>query len=185
MTDPEQATQNQLRNIERDTGRSVSAWAEVVRAGAAGDRHGEVVAYLKAKHGLTHGNANTLAHAVRALATGPVSDDDLLALQYAGAKAALLPTYEEILAIARGLGDDVTVSVKKTGVSLRRRKQFALVEAPSSRRVRLGLNLAGTAPTERLRPATGMCTHSVDLTDPDDVDDEIATWLRQAYQMAG
>ena len=92
---------------------------------------------------------------------------------------------DEILAIARGLGDDVTVSVKKTGVSLRRRKQFALVEAPSSRRVRLGLNLAGTAPTERLRPATGMCTHSVDLTDPDDVDDEIATWLRQAYQLAG
>lgn len=185
MTDPEQAAQNQLRNIERDTGRSVSAWAEVVRTGVTGDRHGEVVAYLKTEHGLTHGNANALAHAVRALATGPVSDDELLAQQYAGPKAALLPTYEEILAIARGLGDDVVVSVKKTGVSLRRRKQFALVEAPSSRRVRIGFNLAGTPPTDRLRPATGMCTHSVDVTDPDDVDDEIATWLRQAYQLAG
>ena len=184
MTDPEQATQNQLRNIERDTGRSVTEWADVVRS-AGRERHGEVVAHLKAEHGLTHGNANALAHAVRALAAGQVSDDELLAQQYAGPRAALRPTYEEIVAIGRGLGDDVVVAIKKTGVSLRRRKQFALVEAPSSRRVRLGLNLAGTPPTERLLPATGMCTHAVDLTDPDDVDDEIAAWLRQAYHLAG
>lgn len=184
MTDPEQAAQTQLRNIERDTRRTVAAWADVVRS-AGKERHGEVVAYLKAEHGLTHGNANALAHAVRGLATGPVSDDDLLAQQYAGAKAALRPTYEEVMAIGRGLGDDVTVAVKKTGVSLRRRKQFAVVEAPSSRRVRLGLNLAEAPPTERLRAVTGMCTHAVDLADPDDVDDEIATWLRQAYHLAG
>ena len=184
MTDPEQATQTQLRNIERDTGRSVAAWADVVRS-AGKERHGEVLAYLKAEHRLTHGNANALAHAVRGLAAGPVDDDDLLAQQYAGPRAALLPTYEEIVAISRGLGDDVVVSIKKTGVSLRRRKQFALVEAPSARRVRLGLNLAGTPPTERLRPTTGMCTHTVDLADPDDVDDEIASWLRRAYHLAG
>lgn len=184
MTDPKQATQTQLRNIEHDTGRSVAEWAEVLRS-AGKQRHGELVAHLKAEHGLTHGNANALAHAVRALATGPVSDDELLAQQYAGAKAVLLPTYEELMAIARALGADVTVSIMKTGVSLRRRKQFALVEAPSSRRVRLGLNLGGTPPTERLLATTGMCTHTVDLADPDDVDDEIVTWLRHAYELAG
>ncbi len=114
-----------------------------------------------------------------------MSDDDLLARQYAGPKAALRPTYDEIVTIARALGDDVVVSVKKTGVSLRRRKQFALVEAASNRRVRLGLNLAGTPATERLRAVTGMCTHSVDVADADDVDDEVVTWLRLAYDRAG
>ncbi|MBK8468876.1 MAG: DUF5655 domain-containing protein [Candidatus Phosphoribacter sp.] len=184
MTHPEQASHTQLRNIERDTGRSVAEWGDIVRS-AGLERHGQILAFLKAEHSLTHGNANALALAVRALEAGPVGDEDLLAQQYAGPKAALRPTYEEIVTIAQGLGDDVVVSVKKTGVSLRRRKQFALVEAPSSRRVRLGLNLTGTPPTERLRARTGMCTHAVDIADPDDVDDEVATWLHQAYQQAG
>lgn len=184
MTSSEQAAATQLRNIERDTGRSLAEWGEVVRS-AGLERHGQVVAFLKAEHGLTHGNANALAHAVRAQESGPVSDDALLAQQYAGSKAALRPTYEEVVTIARALGDDVEVAIKKTGVSLRRRKQFALVEAASSRRIRLGLNLAGAAPTERLRAVTGMCTHAVDVADPDDVDDEVAAWLRQAYEQAG
>ncbi len=39
MADPEQAVATQLRNIERDTGRSVAEWADVVRS-AGLDRHG-------------------------------------------------------------------------------------------------------------------------------------------------
>ena len=184
MTDPDAAVQTQLRNIERDTGRSLAEWAEVV--GVAGlDRHGQILAVLKAEHGMTHGNANALALAIRSLAAGPVGDDDLLAQQYSGPRAALRPACEEILRIARGLGVDVVVSVKKTGVSLRRRKQFALVEVPSSRRIRLSLNLAGTAATGRLLAVGGMCTHGVDLAGADDIDDEVARWLRHAYDQAG
>lgn len=39
MTDPDQAVQTQFRNIERDTGRSLAEWGDVVRS-AGLDRHG-------------------------------------------------------------------------------------------------------------------------------------------------
>ena len=32
---------------------------------------------------------------------------------------------------------------------------------------------------------TGMCTHKVGVRGPDEVDDELVGWLRQAYDRAG
>ncbi len=185
MADPRTATARQLANIETATGTTVSQWtAKAHSAGKA--EHGEILNWLKVEHDLTHGNANALAHAVRENAAGgPASDDDLLAAQYAGGKAALRPLYEQLVALARGLGEDVEVVVRKTGVSLRRQRQFALIEAPSARRLRLGLNLKGIEPTERLRSAGGMCSHSVDLPDLGSVDAEVTGWIAQAYGAAG
>jgi hypothetical protein len=78
----------------------------------------------------------------------------------------------------------VDVAPKKTGVSLRRSKQFAVIEAASATRLQLGINLRGTEPTERLRAAGGMCTHRVDVRGLDEIDDELVVWLRQAYELA-
>ena len=36
----------------------------------------------------------------------------------------------------------------------------------------------------RLEPTTGMCTHRVRLTSPDELDDEVIGWLREAYERA-
>jgi hypothetical protein len=185
MADPAEQKKTQLANIERDTGRTVAEWAKLVDdAGLI--KHGQIVARLKSDHGFSHGNANALAHAVRERAAGgPQSATELLDAQYAGAKAALRPIYDEIVVAARGLGDDVEVLVNKTGVSLRRSKQFAVVEAPSTTRVRLGLVLKGRPPTDRLTAVRSMCTHAVDVTDVDDVDDELLDWLSDAYRAAG
>ena len=76
------------------------------------------------------------------------------------------------------------IAPKKTGVSLRRHKQFAVIEAPSSTRVQLGINLRDAEPTERLRLAGGMCTHRVDVRSLDEVDDELVSWMREAYGLA-
>ena len=185
MASAEDATATQLRNIEESTGRTVGQWSDVVKD-AGPIKHGEIVAYLKASHGMTHGNANLLAHKVREhLAGGVSSGDDLLEAQYSGAKAALRPVYEEVISAARGLGDDVTVVVQKTGVSLRRSRQFAVVQAAPAARIDLGLNLADTPPTDRLTSATGMCTHKVALREPSDVDAQVRAWLRAAYDRAG
>lgn len=184
MSDPEAALASQLRNIEQSTGRDLGQWAEVVAATGLA-KHGQIVAFLKSEHGLSHGNANTLARKVgEQLAGGQATDADLLDAQYRGAKAALRPVYDELVLVAQALGDDVDVAVKKTGVSLRRKKQFALVSAPSAQRVQLGLNMRAVAPTGRLRTMTGMCSHATDLTDLDDIDDEVAGWLRTAYGQA-
>lgn len=185
MADPRVATATQLANIESATGTTVSGWTS--RARDAGlTKHGDIVSWLKTEHGLTHGNANALAHAVRQREVGgPAGADDLLDAQYQGGKARLRPIHDRLVAVARELGDDVEIVVQKTGVSLRRRRQFALVEAPSARRVRLGLNLKDAQATERLRTATGMCSHGVDLVDVQAVDGEIRDWLARAYDAAG
>jgi hypothetical protein len=184
MTNPDAAAATQIKNIEQSTGRTVAQWADMV--GKTGlTKHGEILGYLKSDHGLTHGNANALAHKIRELrAGGPDSAGELLEAQYAGAKSALRPIYDELVLAAQALGGDVTVSIKKTGVSLRRTKQFALVEAPSAKRVELGLNLRGETPTQRLREAGGMCTHKVAIADVSEVDDEVVAWLRGAYERA-
>lgn len=185
MTTPEEATATQLRNIETSTGRTVKEWTALIEKSGI-TKHTEIVAWLKSTHGLTHGNANLLARKAREAADGtPAGDGDLLEAQYAGAKQALRPIYDAVVKAAQGLGSDVTVVVQKTGVSLRRRKQFGLVTVPSAKRVELGLNLAGVEPTDRLLASSGMCTHRVNLTAPAEVDREVKAWLKEAYGRAG
>jgi predicted transport protein len=185
MPDPAAQAATQLANIVSSTGRSVEEWTEVVRATGL-EKHGQIVSMLKADHGLTHGNANLLAATVRdALAGGPAGADDLFAAQYAGTKAALLPIHDAVAAVADALGDDVDRVVQKTGVSYRRAKQFLLVQAPSAKRVQLGLNLPSTPDDDRVRETTGMCSHRVDVTSADEVDDALSGWIAQAYDAAG
>jgi len=185
MPDPKEQAATQLRNIERSTGRSVGDFTALVRE-AGLEKHGQIISLLKSDHGLTHGNANLMAHMVRqSLAGGPASADDLLTAQYSGAKEALLPIYTELASIAQSLGDDIETIVQKTGVSFRRKKQFALVQAPSAKRVQLGLNLDETPSDERIVEMNGMCTHKVDITDVVEVDQTITRWIRKAYDGAG
>lgn len=185
MSDPRSQSETQLRNIEQATGITLAEYASAVRDRSL-DKHGQIVAFFKAEHGLTHGNANALAHFVRdELAGGRKSDDDLLAAQYAGPRAVLRPIYDQLVAIALSLGDDVVTVVQKTGVSFRRQKQFAVVTAVSSKRVQLGLNLDQTPDDDRIVETTGMCTHRVDLVNPGEIDDLLTSWIAAAYQRAG
>ncbi len=181
--DVDAATRTMIDNIPGRTGRSLDEWFAVLDA-AAPQRHGEALGLLKAEHGVSHGFANLIATLHRERDTAPATAGDLVDAQYAGAKAALRPIYELLIAAAAELGDDVEVAPKKTGVSLRRGKQFALVEAPSATRVRVGLNLRGVTPTDRLHAAGGMCTHRVDVRAVDEVDDELRGWLAEAYSRA-
>ena len=185
MPDPKVQAATQLRNIEQATGFTTGEFAAAISE-AKLERHGEIVSFLKSEHDMTYGNANAMAHAARQLlAGGPTSPDVLLATQYEGAKAGLLPIYHELAALAESLGEDVEKIVQKTGVSFRRKKQFALVQAPSSKRVQLGLNLDATPSDGRIVEMKGMCTHKVDITDPTTMDDDVAGWMRQAYEQAG
>lgn len=184
MPDPREQTATQLRNIETATGRSIEEWVALLHASGL-EKHGQLVAHLKAEHGLTHGNANLLATVARQDAEGGRADDGaLLDEQYKGGKAALRPVLEAVLAAARDLGPDVEVMVQKSGVALRRRTQLGVVRAASASRVELGLNAGAVEPAGRLVATSGMCTHRVDLHAPEDVDDEVIGWLRAAYEHA-
>ena len=186
MTDPQAATETQLRNITAQTGMTVDAFATAVSARGP-LTHGQIIALLKFEYGLTHGNANLIALRVREqLAGGPASTDDLLAAQYSGAKASLRPVHDRLVAFATGLGADVSVVVQKTGVSLRRRRQLGVIGAPAGGRVALGLNLPTTPADPRVIETAGMmCSHRVDLRAVEDIDADVMGWVTQAYERAG
>ena len=73
------------------------------------------------------------------------------------------------------------VSPKKDYVSLRRRKQFAMVGPASGGRLEVGINLPDVPVGPRLEQASGMAPRRVRLTTPDEIDAELLGWLRQAY----
>ena len=167
-------------NLQAQTGRTMPEWFAVL-ASSGLSKHTELMNHLKSEHGVSHGFANGIALAFRSRGQSSESDD-LVAAQYSGAKAPLLPVYEALAAAAAALGADVEIVPKKTGVSVRRSKQFAVIEAPSAKRIQLGLQLREHPTTERLLPSgNAMCSHKVNLESPADVDDEVLGWLREAY----
>jgi hypothetical protein len=180
----DQQQANQMANIEKATGRSLAEWITVIEASGL-EKHGQILAWLKSEHGLSHGNANLLALRAREASTGaPQGDDDLVASHYAGKNASLRPLYDQVVATAIGFGTDIELAPKKTYVSLRRRKQFATV-GPAAGKLEVCLNLPGKAPTDRLKPTTGMATHKLRLDAPDALDAELVGWLNEAYDRAG
>ena len=90
-----------------------------------------------------------------------------------------------MLAVASALGP-VTVQPRKTCVSLLSpRRTFAAVQATTKSRVDLGLRLDGLPPEGRLLVARNIASGTINLrialSGPGDVDDEVAGWLRRAY----
>ena len=185
MADVDAAIATFERNIEARTGRSVSAWTELVR-GQGLEKHGQMVAWLKAEHGFSHGHANHVAK--RALETAaPRSDDDPVAHMFEG-KEGLRPLYEAMAAMAAALGPDVEIAPKKANASVRRRRQFALLQPSTRTRLDLGLILPGRAAGGRLEASgsfNAMFTHRVKLGGVDEIDAEVEGWLRAAYDAAG
>jgi hypothetical protein len=174
---------NMVANLQEKSGRSMSWWINTVLSSNK-TKHGEMVAYLKEEHSLTHGYANLVAHAARQQSRGgPVSEQDLVTAQYVG-KDGLRPIYEALIQMVSEFGNDVLIAPKKAGVSLRRSRQFALIEPATKTRIDIGINLKGASPTDRLKAAGGMCTHKVALISLDQIDTELSDWLRLAYQRA-
>ncbi|WP_370000439.1 DUF4287 domain-containing protein [Winogradskyella sp.] len=176
------ALQTMINNMPEKTGKSLDEWKKILKAKAF-TKHSEGVNFLKKEHGVTHGFANTI---VTLSKQDNTSDDDLVTNQYKG-KESLFPIYEKLLPIVKGFGDDVTVTPKKTSVSVIRKRQFVLIKPSTKTRIDLGLKLPNKSTTDRLGdsgPFGTMCTHRVQLTSVEDIDDELIGWMREAYNMA-
>lgn len=174
-------------SLEAKTGKSLEAWAAIAK-GFGLEKHGEIVARLKADHGLTHGYANTIALKARESDAASIGADALVEQMFAGPKAAIRPAYDAVMALVAQLGDDVERAPKKGYTSLRRKKQFAIVQPSTKDRLDLGLILKGDPPAGRLEAAgswNAMVTHRVRIASPAEADGEVAAWLGEAYGRAG
>jgi predicted transport protein len=191
MADPDKALATQLYNIQKRTGKSLAELEAIVK-GSGLSKHGELVAMLKATLGMGHGDANTLVHTVlkssgqSAAASQGLSADQVLDGLYAGPKAALRPIHDKLLAAIRVFGE-FEEAPKKTYVSYRRKKQFAMIGPATNTRVEVGLNMKGVTATDRLAelPAGQMCNYEVKLADAAEVDAELMAWIKTAYDAAG
>ena len=183
-TSPQEMKANMIAGLREKTGKSLEEWLSILRTSSA-TKHKEFMAILKTDHGLTHGFANMIA--LQALQSDSHTADDTDALvdaQYDGTKAGLRPIYEALLTAVRSFGDDVEISPKKAYVSLRRNKQFAIIQPSTATRVDLGVNLKSAEPAGRLETAgsfNAMISYRVRLTTPEEVDAELIGWLKRAY----
>jgi hypothetical protein len=191
MADLDKAFATQLENIQKRTGKSLDELAAIVK-GSGLTRHGELVAMLKTTLGMGHGDANTLVHTVlksdgqAAAAAQGLSPEGVLDGLYAGPKAALRPIHDKLLDAMRGFGD-WEAAPKKTYVSYRRKKQFAMIGPATNTRVEVGLNAKALPASERLAqlPPGQMCNYKVRIGDLSEVDTELIGWMKTAYDAAG
>ena len=141
---------------------------------------------LKDENGVTHGFANTITILYRRQVDGEQpSGEDMVAKQFAGGKEDLRPLYDEIIETVQGFGNDVHVAPKKANVSLRRSKQFALVQASTKTRMDLGFVLKDVQPEGILEDAgswNSMFTHRIRLNNAEEFNEDVVNWLRAAYE---
>ena len=105
---------------------------------------------------------------------------------FRGNKAALRPLHQLVMARIEAFGT-FEVAPKKAYISLRRKKQFAMLGPATQTQVELGLNAKGLPADARLKavPPGGMCQYTVRLSSSSEVDSSLAAWLRAAYDAAG
>jgi hypothetical protein len=189
MVDVDKAVQTQLANIQKKTGRTLDQlYAWLGSTGLA--KHGQLRDAAKRDLGLGHGDANTLVTlfmrsagtATAPAATADAAVDDL----YSGPKAALRPTHDRVMAAIEGLGP-FEIAPKKTYLSLRRKRQFAMVGPATKTQVEIGLNAKQLPDGDRLiaQKPGGMCQYKVRIGAPDEVDSELIGWIESAYESAG
>jgi hypothetical protein len=195
MADPVAATITQLRNIQARTGKTIAELLAAVDASGL-TKHGERRSWLMANFQLGHGDANTVVHfsgkpvpelGGSAPARMPATTEgDPLDAIYTGAKAGLRPLHEAVMARLRAFGD-FEQAPKKTYISLRRKKQFAMLGPATKDSVEIGLNAKELPAHARLKaqPPGSMCNATTRITRAAEVDDQLVGWLRQAFDAAG
>jgi hypothetical protein len=189
MATVDQGLQAQIRNIEASYGKPMSEWIAIISASGL-TKHTDVVTMLKNDYGMTHGAAHRVSlvarqNASEAAAAGQRSDP--VSALYTGKKASLRPLHDALWKAIQAFGDDIELAPKKGYLSLRRRKQFAMIQPSAAGRIDLGIILRDVPPDARLESAQGfnaLFTHRVRLSSTADIDAQLTGWLQRAYDRA-
>lgn len=183
----DKAYATQIANIEKNTGKKLSEWIGIVNKSGF-TKHGELVKFLKEKHDFTHGNANMVVHYAKQSHAGAAENsEDLVTEQYKG-KENLKPWYDKIMADIKKFGSDVELAPKKAYVSVRRKKQFAIIQPSTKDRLDVGLNIKGVEPSGNVLASgswNAMCTHRIKVEDEKMINKDLISWIKKAYDQAG
>ena len=189
MSSLDQAVQTQLDNIQKKTGKTL-AELSAIAAKSGLTKHGELRDMFKEELGLGHGDANSLVHAILksdgTRAAEGKAEDAVLDEIYSGAKAGFRPIHEKLMKEINKFGEFEIVP-KKGYVSLRRKKQFAMIGPKTNTRFEVGINAKDLKKNARLleQPKGSMCNYVVNVGAAQDVDAELIAWIKSAFEGAG
>ena len=180
-------TQTMIDNLHKNTGKTLEDWIALVTEEKL-HKHGEILKFLKENHGFSHGFANLIAHkALKTDAGSAENQDDLVKKQYQG-KEQFWPIYLQLIGEIEGFGNDVEFAPKNSYVSVRRKKQFAMLTPATKTRFEIGINLKGHTAhgiLEAEPKPNAMCSHKITISHESEVTDEVISWLKKAYESAG
>lgn len=182
----DKATQTIIENLYKNTGKTLAQWIETVKAQNIA-KHGEIIKYLKENHAFTHGFANLVAHKAKETDAGSAENQDgLFTKQYRG-KEHFKELYDKLIDEIQIFGSDIEIAPKNAYVSLRRKRQFAILNPATKTRFEIGLNLKGQETTGKLEAEkpNAMCSHKLSISGLQDIDEEVIGWLKKAYDAAG
>jgi predicted transport protein len=180
----ETAELTMIENLHKNSGKTIDEWIKIVNAEKF-EKHGQIVSFLKEKHGFTHGYANLVAHKSKSSDAGSVDNkDELIEKQYKG-KEHFKPLYNSLMASILKFGNDIEIAPKNAYISLRRKKQFAILQPATKTRFEIGINLKGhpaEGVLEAINTPNAMCSHKINLTGETDLTPEVFGWLKKAYE---
>ncbi len=121
-------------------------------------------------------------------APGPrVGKDERIDRLFSGQRSHWRQTYNHLFEKVQRFGSDVAVSPTDTYVSLLRKgRKFSIVQVTSDR-MDIGIKLKDTPAQGRFQKAgtwNAMVTHRVRVEDPRELDAEVMSWLKRAYERA-
>jgi hypothetical protein len=195
MADPQAATLTQLRNIQSKTGKTIAQLHALLSVSGL-TKVGECRSLLMAQCQLGYGDANAVAllfgkpmpaldaSAVPPATMAPVGDP--LDAIYAGAKSHLRPLHAAVMAVIAGFGK-FEEAPKKSYISLRRKKQFAMLGPATKDLIEIGLNAKDLPHHARLKvqPPGAMCQATTRIASVEDINADLTRWLKQAFDAAG
>jgi predicted transport protein len=182
----EKVASTMIENLKEKTGHSLDEWKTIISKQSF-VKHGEIVKFLKEQHQVTHGYASEIALKVLASDADSAADTgQLIENQYKG-KEHLKPIYEKLIFEIQKFGGVFEIAPKKTYVSLKRKKQFIVLNPASKTRFEIGFNLKGVEPKGKLEAEkpNGICSHKINLADINAIDKEVIDWIRIAFDNAG
>jgi hypothetical protein len=179
-----------MLNLQKQTGKSLEDWIEIVNDSGL-ETEKERAEWLKWKHKLGTNIAGWIAE--RAAGKRGAEDydpDAMVEAMFADKKSLLLPIYEALLKLGLELGDDMKACPCKTFVPLYRKHVIAQIKPSTNTRIDFGLALKNTKAKGRLVDTGGYAkgdriTHRIAVTSLVDIDDELKSWLKKAYELDG
>jgi hypothetical protein len=179
-----------IDNIKTKTGMTPDDFKTLAREKGflkPGVKVGEIVAWLKEDFGLGQGHAMAIVLALKEDNAPKLSLDERIDHFFTSSRSNWRGTYAQLMKKIEEFGGDVNPDPTDTYISLLKgNKKFAVL-AFTTDRMDIGIKLKGVTPGARLEAAgswNSMVTHRVRITAPSQVDNEVLTWLKNAYDAA-